>query len=201
MAVFITKQSAYATGTVSGASLTWTRISRVQRFSGAIYNNGELWYAYTAGGFTSQSLTLTSSAATDATEFSGFCVSGANATAQLDPNNSLPATSNTGVDISLTYSTTLADDLIIAYEGESGGTSAPAAPTGYTSLVNAANGNGAVRYAHLTVWYKSVSATQSETVSTGFSKENPVGILTAATADAPPVAGVAGARTLLGVGN
>lgn len=202
VAAFLTSQVALRTGSVSGASLTWTMSSRVQHTSGSTRNNSELWYAYTAAGFTSQSITLTASAATDATEFSAFCVSGADSSNQLDPNASLPATYNAGSGTTFTYSTTNADDLIISFRGKSDNGESTDIPTGFTNLVHAVNSSGAVRYANVHVDYKSVSAAQGNVTSAYLSAgEVDASILVAATADPTAPPGVAGARALMGVGN
>jgi len=175
------------TGTVSGGGVTWNVISRQTQNNGTTFNTTELWYAYAASALTG-AITLTLSAAADATAWGAFAVSGAYAPAPLDPNGSLPATftSTSGsVFVTYTYSTTNANDLILSVVGASNNVS-PGTPTGFTNLFDTINSSGAWRYAHIRVDYRSVSSPQSSVTTTYTSgSEVPGAILHAATSDAP----------------
>lgn len=153
----------------------------------------EFWWAFSAAALTAQSFTITMSGTFDDGVVICFGVNGAfSSSLPWDSNSNIP---NTGTGGTRTFSTSEADDLLIAAYGSSepSNPDANAGPTGWSTLTSNGTGGGAL-FSSMALYYKSVSATQS--AATVFANGNGTpanlaGIVDAITADSVGAAAAA----------
>ena len=186
---------------ISGAGLTWTALPPISGFgSGGFYCTVQVWWAFTSGAITAQTVTITSSTAIDdaATVYATYA--GANTVAPLDPNaSSKLSVFSAGPSLPLqgSVSTTLANDVTVFVGGTNGG-AGPNTPTvGSTPVANASNGGG-TRFAYCFVNQLSFSSPQTNTTVGFGTAPAPTGLVAVTlTADSAVVAGTAQARALV----
>lgn len=131
---------------VTSSGLTFVKRSSVLNNPGGGRQAAvEVWWATAATTLSSQTITVTLSSSIDDAGVAVFGVSGAgDPTNPWDSDPSLPSVGagNPG-PISLNYSTTDPDDLVIWCEGGNAGGNT-SAPSGFTTIANLVNGGGAL---------------------------------------------------------
>lgn len=167
----------------STSGLTFTRRSTESSAANNVVT--ELWQAVSALALTSEVITVNLTGALDAGLIIAAAIHGVGVlSAPNDPDVSLPSVAQaTSAAPTVTYSTSAADDLLIATycSNNSTGTTAPA---GWTKLQGALNGGGVSRFCVFALFTKSVSSTQtSQTFTPTANGLNNVAIVDAFTAD------------------
>ncbi|MGD0637916.1 MAG: hypothetical protein ABSA72_07740, partial [Nitrososphaerales archaeon] len=111
-------------------SLTWSARYAFAAVGGR--NQGEYW-AYAPGPLSSDTLTVTFSAAQSNCRIHWFGISGANTASPFDTNGAEPAVVNANSPASCTMTTTGSNDILFGEVGQ-GGTGYTSSPTGWTLL-------------------------------------------------------------------
>jgi hypothetical protein len=128
---------------VSGGGLTWARRAQFLN-SSAPWSTNEVWWAAAPAALTSQTITVTFSAAIDDCSLQLIAVNGVlNLVSPWDTNGSLPATGvGPGTPVSRNISTTAANTMLLGFTGDAT-SNVPATGTGFTLLYTTANSGGA----------------------------------------------------------
>lgn len=177
--------AAISVSSVSSTSgLTWTR--RTTQTNPTNHVVVEEWSAPTSSVLSNEVITVNVSAAPDSVVLVAFGVHGVFSTATpFDSNVSLPAVGIANAAVATaTYSTTQADDLLLACYATNS-SAGITAPTGWTLVDGGTNSNaGGLRFCLGVVYSKSVSAAQtSQTFTTPSNGTNNVALVDAMTAD------------------
>lgn len=151
------------TSVASTSGLTWNkRTAKTQNLLDI-----EVWWAVATSAVTSEVITATYAAAPDDYAFVAFGLTGAVNASPWDSNSGVPSfagLSAAGAP-STTYSTSSANDFVLAVAGTvTSGVTTPI-PTGFTAL-NSTGTSGGSRAAGINVCYEIVSAPQSGTAVT-----------------------------------
>ncbi len=176
---------------VLSAHLTWTKYTE---YKPGLTNKGsiEVWTAVASGTLTAEVVTVAVDGSINAGDMLIFGVKGlASTSAPMDPNASIPAKQSGTGDVNLGYSTSNADDLLIAFMGGDTSTAAGAVFAGSISGKDNSgdNAGGTLEFCSFIQGKAGLSAPQtSQTVSTSGAggATHTLAVLLAFTADAAP---------------
>lgn len=142
----------------------------------------EVWYGYAAAALTGVTITATTHTSSEGISLMVFGISGADTTTMTDNNSALPSfmiNEASGATVTQRYSTSNANDLVLAIDFNSNGTVDSTFPSGYTEIATI-NKTGSNYNATISASYKVLSAAQTntavtQTIAGGSTNTGPIG--------------------------